>query len=197
MYGGYMTNIYALFLGVITSASLMAAYGDPSSVNPGSVPSAPGNVQDAMQRNTANPAMNPSNNQGSYNQRSPSYNQGTNPNYNQGSDSSRYPDSSSMNRNPQLSDNTDYRVNVQRDNNAQSTFSQKMTNGNNDSQVLTQIQDRIKGAYKQYNINVNVTNGIATLSGVVNSQLDKDAIEKDIRNVPGISKVNNQLTIQR
>ena len=200
-----MANIYALFLGVVASASLMAAYGDPSTntMNPGNPGTLPGNPGS---RPGQNPGSNQTLNQNTYDQRSPSYNQGTNPNYNQGSNSSHYPDTNSSFRNPQFSDNNpDYRVNVQRDPNVnvQSSYSnqpntmQRPVNGNGDAQVLSQIQDRIKGAYKQYNINVNVSNGIATLTGSVNSQLDKDAIEKDIRNVPGISKVNNQLTIQR
>ncbi|MFN4173702.1 MAG: BON domain-containing protein [Parachlamydiaceae bacterium] len=66
-----------------------------------------------------------------------------------------------------------------------------------DAIIIGQVQDRIKGAYKQYRIEVSVVNGIATLTGFVNSQLDKDAIERDVKNVPGITKVNNQLTIQK
>lgn len=84
-------------------------------------------------------------------------NQGTNPSFNQGANPS-------MNNNRMNNNATtpDYRVNVQRDPNAnaqsaysnQSTYAQKSVNG--DAQVLGQIQDRIKGAYKQYNINVTV-----------------------------------------
>lgn len=77
----------------------------------------------------------------------------------------------------------------------QTTYVQKPVNS--DTLIIGQIQDRIKGAYKQYRIDVTVVNGIATLTGSVNSQLDKDAIERDVKNVPGITKVNNQLTIQR
>lgn len=168
MYGGIMANLYGLFFGVVTSASLMAAFNEPTNTNP-------------------------SYNQGTNNPTNTYYNQGTNTPTNTWTNSPTNPTTTPGNA-------PDYRVNVQRDVPAQpnaNTYAAKPATANPDTLLLSQAQDRIKGAYKQYNINVNVQNGIATLTGFVNSQLDKDAIERDVRNVPGITKVVNQLTIQK
>lgn len=72
--------------------------------------------------------------------------------------------------------------------------------GNNDEnvsneQLLNQIQYTLKGSFKNYNLNINVEDGVVTLSGVVNSDSDKSSLESKVKNIRGVRKVNNQLQV--
>lgn len=72
-----------------------------------------------------------------------------------------------------------------------------LANANSDTSIQDQIQNRVKAAYKQYNLNIRVSGGIVTLAGTVGSQQDKDAIEKEVNNVPGVKKILNQITVNK
>jgi hyperosmotically inducible periplasmic protein len=45
------------------------------------------------------------------------------------------------------------------------------------------------------NLQINVTNGRATVRGTVNSQAQGEAVERKIREIPGVQNVDNQLRI--
>jgi small conductance mechanosensitive channel len=66
-----------------------------------------------------------------------------------------------------------------------------------DQQLTTRIQDALKGLFSKYsNVNVSVNNGMVTLKGTVSSQSDKDNLEQIVNKIPGVSGVNNQITVQ-
>lgn len=64
-----------------------------------------------------------------------------------------------------------------------------------DPQILGEIQDNLRSSYKNYNINVHIERGIVTISGVVFSDQDKQSIERDVRSVSGVKKVDNKIRI--
>ncbi len=62
--------------------------------------------------------------------------------------------------------------------------------------ILRQIEERIKGSYGRYNINIRIVDGVVVLKGTVNTSQDKDNIEKMVRSISGVDKVNNKLEVQ-
>lgn len=64
-----------------------------------------------------------------------------------------------------------------------------------DFKILGEVQDAIKRSYRNYNINIRIFDGIVTLTGVVNSEHEKQTVENKVRKVQGVKKVNNQITV--
>ena len=62
-------------------------------------------------------------------------------------------------------------------------------------QTITELQNAIKSSYKNYNINIHVSDGDVTLRGIVNSEEDKKGIEDKVRSVHGVKNINNQLHV--
>lgn len=64
-----------------------------------------------------------------------------------------------------------------------------------DGQIARNVNNILKSSFKDYNINVHVSNGIVRLNGMVRSDDDKKAIEKEVRNIDGVKSINSQLEI--
>ncbi|MBA3239271.1 MAG: BON domain-containing protein [Parachlamydiaceae bacterium] len=67
-----------------------------------------------------------------------------------------------------------------------------------DSHLAKKIHDTISegwfsGGYE--NVQATVENGIVTLTGTVNSQSEKDDVEKEIRNLDGVKRLDSRLQI--
>lgn len=90
----------------------------------------------------------------------------------------------------------DVRINVNQE--GQDTQDKgKEESAQNDANVrlLSAVKSAIQQSYHHYNINVHLSNGVVTLSGVVGSDQDKKAIEKDIQKINGVKKVENRLQV--
>lgn len=66
---------------------------------------------------------------------------------------------------------------------------------NNSDQLMEEIQRVIKNSYKTFNINIGISDGIVTLSGLVGSEEDKKNIESDVSRFQGVKKVENKLEV--
>jgi osmotically-inducible protein OsmY len=67
-----------------------------------------------------------------------------------------------------------------------------------DSHLAKKIHDTIGEGWftRGYeNVQAKVENGVVTLSGSVNSQSEKDEVEKEIRNLEGVKRLNSRLQI--
>lgn len=62
--------------------------------------------------------------------------------------------------------------------------------------LIRDVRDKLRGSYKNYNINIHVMDGVVTLTGTVKTLQDKDKIEKDIKKIDGVKKVDNQLQVK-
>jgi osmotically-inducible protein OsmY len=68
-----------------------------------------------------------------------------------------------------------------------------------DAELTKRIQDKLNpGWFSQgyQGISVNVKNGKVTLKGTVDTQIDKEDLEKDIRNMEGVRSLDSQLSVQ-
>jgi hyperosmotically inducible protein len=67
----------------------------------------------------------------------------------------------------------------------------------NDSWITTKIRSRmfIDPNVKNMNVDVTTNNGVVTLTGQVTDQAAKTAAEAIAKQIDGVKKVNNQLTI--
>lgn len=59
--------------------------------------------------------------------------------------------------------------------------------------IMREVQYKLKMSHKNYSINIHVLDGVVTLTGTVPSSQDKNNIEMDIKNIPGVKKVVNNL----
>jgi osmotically-inducible protein OsmY len=69
-----------------------------------------------------------------------------------------------------------------------------------DQEIASKIRDKISSGWfaKGFDqVNVQVNNGNVTLQGFVNTQEDKDKVEKEVRNIDGVKNINNQITVQQ
>lgn len=64
-----------------------------------------------------------------------------------------------------------------------------------DQKVMMDIQNVLKSSFKDYNINVKFENGVVTLTGMVKSDKDFKDIENAVKNVKGVTKVDNKLQV--
>ncbi len=64
-----------------------------------------------------------------------------------------------------------------------------------DAQLLSQIQDLIKGSYSQYFIKVHVMDGDVILDGAIGSEADKRALIDKIKAIRGVDDVKDNLVI--
>lgn len=62
-----------------------------------------------------------------------------------------------------------------------------------DADVAKKVRDELS-SYD--NVSVQINNGEVTLRGTVDSQNDKDKIEKKLRSIRGVRNVNNQITVR-
>lgn len=73
------------------------------------------------------------------------------------------------------------------------------TNQNSDAQTTMRVKNALMNdsslSQNARYINVDTNNGIVTLSGYVSSKEESYAIERKVKTVNGVRKVNNQLTI--
>lgn len=76
-----------------------------------------------------------------------------------------------------------------------STAVESSYDSSNEFQTLNEVQTAIKNAYKNYNINISIMDGVITLTGMVKSENDKQNIEKTIENINGVKGVNNRLEV--
>jgi hyperosmotically inducible protein len=65
----------------------------------------------------------------------------------------------------------------------------------NDRQILANIRNMLGANQKYSNITINVTNGVVTLSGYVQSQSDAQSLMTAVMNVQGIQTVNNRVQL--
>ena len=61
--------------------------------------------------------------------------------------------------------------------------------------IMRNVQDKLKGTYKNYNINIHVLDGVVTLTGSVKSSQDKLNIESDVSALKDVKKVDNKLEV--
>lgn len=92
------------------------------------------------------------------------------------------------------------RVNINAENQNNGSSSSNSQNQNpssqqSDAHILKNIQNSLKSSYKNYNINVHIKDGFVTITGVVFSDNDKQNIESEVRNIYGVKKVNNKLSV--
>lgn len=81
---------------------------------------------------------------------------------------------------------------------------QQQINQNNQSDMSseslqTSVNDTIAqntSADMASRIHVSINNGVVTLTGSVNSQSTKDTIESKVQSLPGVQRVDDQLTVQ-
>lgn len=71
-----------------------------------------------------------------------------------------------------------------------------MSNDSNNAAMVKQIQDNLKTSYSNFNVNVRINNGKVFLTGTVNSEADKSAIETDVKNMNGVTSVVNDLKVR-
>lgn len=62
--------------------------------------------------------------------------------------------------------------------------------------IMRDIQDKLRGSHKNYNINIHVIDGVVTLTGSVKSSQDKHNIESDISSIKDVKTVNNKLEVK-
>lgn len=62
-------------------------------------------------------------------------------------------------------------------------------------QILSQIQDLLKNSHKNYVVTVHIVDDVVTLSGSVNADEDRRALEDKVRNIQGVKGVKNELTV--
>jgi hyperosmotically inducible protein len=73
-----------------------------------------------------------------------------------------------------------------------------------DQKLTEQVQTTLKGdasdptaaAQAPKDVQVTVLNGVVTLKGTVKTDAEKAALEQKIKAVPGVTKVDNQLTVK-
>lgn len=68
----------------------------------------------------------------------------------------------------------------------------------NSGDMTSQIKDKLKGGWfgKSFEaVEVNEQNGVVTLTGVVMSEQDKQDVEKQVKEIPEVKQVNNQLQV--
>ena len=65
-----------------------------------------------------------------------------------------------------------------------------------DSDLNRTVEGQLKTTFKNYNFNYTIKDGIVTLTGVVNSNQDKEAIEQEFKRIPGVKKVINSLQVK-
>lgn len=89
--------------------------------------------------------------------------------------------------------NYQYQSNTQRQYNRYSQDSQNQTD---DQKMTTDFQKYLKDSDKYSNVKATVSNGYVTLTGTVQTQEDKNAIEKKVRETKGVQGINSQITVQ-
>ena len=62
--------------------------------------------------------------------------------------------------------------------------------------ILSHIQDELKGNYRNYSINLRIYDGTVTLTGIVDSERDRQDILRRVRYINGVKRVNNQLELR-
>lgn len=62
-------------------------------------------------------------------------------------------------------------------------------------QIKNNILSTVQSSFQKYNIIVKLSADTVTLTGTVQSLHDKDRIERDIRRIRGVQKVDNQLQV--
>lgn len=68
-----------------------------------------------------------------------------------------------------------------------------------DQELVKKIHDKIGSGWfsKGYEqVTVNVNNGVVTLSGSVKTQADKEKVEKEVRNLDGVKKLDSQIVVR-
>ncbi|MCE5318928.1 MAG: BON domain-containing protein [Parachlamydia sp.] len=68
-----------------------------------------------------------------------------------------------------------------------------------DQDLLNKVQDKVSSGWfskGNKNINVQVNNGVVTLQGFVKTESEKDKIEREVRNIDGVSTLISKLTVQ-
>lgn len=67
----------------------------------------------------------------------------------------------------------------------------------NDSQIQTTLQTNLKMQYGGYKVSAHVFGGNVIITGVVNSDQDKQNIGNMVQGTPGVKKVTNQLIVRQ
>jgi osmotically-inducible protein OsmY len=62
-----------------------------------------------------------------------------------------------------------------------------------DKELSEEINRLVKGSYKTFGVNVEVNNGVVTLTGLVGSDQDKQNIERDVARFNNVGSVDNKL----
>lgn len=105
--------------------------------------------------------------------------------------SALYAAPNSSNASPNAKDQGNIQVKIQQE----GSSSDQYRISEQDSQIMREIQDKLRGSFKGYSINIHVMNGVVTLSGTVKTPQDKAHIEHDIKDIQGVNKVINNLEV--
>lgn len=62
--------------------------------------------------------------------------------------------------------------------------------------ILLHIQEELRSHYHNYSINLRIYDGTVTLTGVVDSDADREDMVRRIRGINGVKQVNSQLELR-
>lgn len=182
---------------IMSQNMAQADYGSPTDQPSGymqdqnqSDQTAPNANQGQTSTNARNPAYF---RQNQSNPNSPGYNQS--PNYNQTPSNPSNPNSMTA---PEANNSSDDQNNqIAADYSNTPSNPQDSASSEADRQINAKIRDRITGWFKDRakNVSLRTSNGVVTLVGLVKNNEDVDAIIVEVRKVPGVRNVNNNLQI--
>lgn len=69
-------------------------------------------------------------------------------------------------------------------------------NNQNNEKLQTEVQRELRDKYNNSSLSSSVQNGVVTLSGTVESQAQKDAVERDVKAVRNVKTVVNNISIR-
>lgn len=65
----------------------------------------------------------------------------------------------------------------------------------NDQKLQTDVENMIKGTYSD--INASVKDGVVTLTGTLNSDAERNAVENTVRSIKNVKSVVNNITVKQ
>lgn len=81
------------------------------------------------------------------------------------------------------------------DNSSNSTMNPSPTDPNLSIKIYDQIKGSLSSRGQYERVNAQINNGVVTLTGSVSSENEKDTIEKNIRNLEGVRRVDSRLEV--
>lgn len=62
--------------------------------------------------------------------------------------------------------------------------------------ILRHIQEELQSHYQNYSINLRIYDGVVTLTGIVDSEQDRQTILSHVRQLNGVKRVQDQLELR-